>query len=137
MGSQCLCGLFNGRLIGPYFYETTLTGERYLQFLHNILPELLEHIPLNQRESMWWQQDGATPHFHRQVREYLNNIFPAKWIGRNGTIFWPPRSPDITPMDFFLWGYLKGLVNATPPTDLDDLKQKNSTSMWCCYAEND
>lgn len=123
-GINVWCGLFNGRLIGPYFYEGTLTGQRYLDFLQNTLPELLEDIPLNERQTMWWQQDGASPHFFEQVREYLDNTFPGKWIGRNGAIVWPPRSPDITPLDFFLWGYLKGLVYVTPPTDLDDLKDK-------------
>lgn len=125
-GVNVWCGLFNGRLIGPYFYDGTLTGERYLNFLQNILPDLLEDIPLNERNTMWWQQDGATPHFDHRVRNYLDMIFPERWIGRNGTINWPPRSPDLTPLDFFLWGYLKGIVYATPSRDLDDLKRKIS-----------
>ncbi|KAJ4435994.1 hypothetical protein ANN_18618 [Periplaneta americana] len=35
---------------------------------------------------------------------------------------WPPRSPDLTTPDFFLWGYLKDRVYATRPQTLDDLK---------------
>jgi hypothetical protein len=35
---------------------------------------------------------------------------------------WPPRSPDITPLDFFLWGYIKSNVFRTPVNGLDDLK---------------
>lgn len=123
-GINVWCGLFNGRLIGPYFYDGTLTGERYLEFLQNSLPDLLEDIPINERATMWWQQDGASPHFARRVRSYLDVNFEERWIGRNGTIHWPARSPDITPLDFFLWGYLKGLVYVTAPTDLDDLKNK-------------
>lgn len=56
------CGLIGGYLIGPYFYTGTLTGERYLDFLRNTLPILLENIPLKVRDSMWIQQDGAPPH---------------------------------------------------------------------------
>ncbi|GBN27953.1 hypothetical protein AVEN_179278-1 [Araneus ventricosus] len=37
---------------------------------------------------------------------------------------WPPRSPDLTPMDFFLCGYLKQQVYATPPPTLQDLQQR-------------
>ena len=37
---------------------------------------------------------------------------------------WPPRSPDLTPCDFFLWGYLKGKVFTTPPNDLNDLRNR-------------
>ncbi|CAD0200597.1 unnamed protein product [Chrysodeixis includens] len=36
-----------------------------------------------------------------------------QWIGRFGPVRWPPRSPDLTPMDFFLWGFVKGEVHAT------------------------
>jgi hypothetical protein len=37
---------------------------------------------------------------------------------------WPPRSPDITPLDFFLWGYVKSNVFRTPVNRLDDLKTR-------------
>ncbi|PNF34764.1 hypothetical protein B7P43_G03776, partial [Cryptotermes secundus] len=35
------------------------------------------------------------------LRESLNKIFPNIWIGRDGPISSPPRSPDIIPMEFF------------------------------------
>jgi hypothetical protein len=35
---------------------------------------------------------------------------------------WPPRSPDITPLDFFLWGYVKDKVCAAKVTAVEDLK---------------
>ncbi|KAJ4426704.1 hypothetical protein ANN_26502 [Periplaneta americana] len=37
----------------------------------------------------------------------------------------PPRSPDLTTPDFFLWGYLKDRFYATCPQTLDDLKSKS------------
>ena len=37
---------------------------------------------------------------------------------------WPPRSPDLTPPDFYLWGKLKGSVYAHNPRTTDELKQK-------------
>jgi len=36
---------------------------------------------------------------------------------------WPPRSPDLNPCDFFLWGYLKARVYSPLPKTLDDLKR--------------
>ena len=39
-----------------------------------------------------------------------SNTFPGRWIGRRGPVEWPPRSPDLTPLDFWLWGYLKDKV---------------------------
>ena len=35
---------------------------------------------------------------------------------------WPPRSPDLNPCDFFLWGHLKALVYNPLPKTLEDLK---------------
>jgi hypothetical protein len=63
------------------------------------------------------QQDGAPPHFHLEVRRHLNTTLPQRWIGRtsrcNGDsalIPWPPRSPNLTPCDFFIWGCDKDKV---------------------------
>ena len=71
--------------------------------------------------------DGAPGHYHCEVREYLDQQFPHKWIGRgcagNLHLFkWPARSPDITPLDFFLWGYVKGQTYRFEPKNLQELK---------------
>ena len=44
------------------------------------------------------------------------------WIGRRRTIEWAARSPDLTPLDFFLWGYLKNKVYSKKFHSLDELK---------------
>ena len=44
-------------------------------------------------------------------------------ISRFGDVPWPPRSPDLTAPDFFLWGYLRSKVYSTGPTDLHALKE--------------
>ena len=51
-------------------------------------------------------QDGAPPHFSCSVTDVLNERFPDVWIGRGGPIPWPTRRPDLSPLDFFLWGTL-------------------------------
>ena len=43
-------------------------------------------------------------------------------LGHN--IEWPFRSPDLTPCDFFRWGYLKKKVFSTPQ-DIDVVRQRN------------
>ena len=42
---------------------------------------------------------------------------------------WPPRSPDITPLDFFLWGYVKNIVYLTKVRDMTDLRQRISNAI--------
>ena len=63
---------------------------------------MLENVPRQFRQRLWFQHDGAPANFALDVREYLKNVFPNRWIGRGGPVQWPPRSPDLTPMDFFI-----------------------------------
>ena len=111
-------------LIGPYFFENHLNGLLFLDFLINQLPILLQDIPIAIRETIWLQMDGAPAHFYRGVREFLNVQFQNRWIGRNGPQNWPPRSPDLTAPDFFLWEYVKGIVYNTAPTTPDNMKER-------------
>jgi hypothetical protein len=80
-------------LIGPVILEDRMTGQNYLEFLQNELPEQLEDVPLATQIVMYFQHDGAPPHYIRLVI-HLNDTFPNRWIGRGSTINWPPRSPD-------------------------------------------
>src|SRR5258705_3354060 len=73
------------------------------------------------RQRMWFLHDGAPAHFSRAVRDFLDAAFPHRWIGRGGPIAWPPRSPDLTPLDFFLWGHVKSLVYATAVETQEEL----------------
>ncbi|GBN36800.1 hypothetical protein AVEN_99632-1 [Araneus ventricosus] len=74
--------------------------------------------------NIWFQHDGATAHKTSSVKQYLLEEFGEQIIGYGGFQEWPPRSPDQIPMDFFLWGYLKQQVYATPPSTLQDLQRR-------------
>ncbi|KAL4130992.1 hypothetical protein QTP88_008352 [Uroleucon formosanum] len=87
------------------------------------LPRFLDDVSLDTRERMFFQQDGAPAHNAIIVRRHLDQIFPNRWIGTFDVIPWPARSPDLTPLDFFLWGYLKTVVYADSPVNLQDLKK--------------
>ena len=54
----------------------------------------------------------------------LNDVFPDGWIGRGGPTSWPPRSPDVTPLDFFLWGYVKTKVFTEEIANIEELKTR-------------
>jgi hypothetical protein len=72
----------------------------------------------------FFQHDGAPPHWWQDVRRALNATFPGRWVGRDGPTDWPPRSPDITPLDLFLWGYVKDRIYATKVRDIRDLRAR-------------
>lgn len=122
-------GIVGDHVVGPIFIEN-LNGARYLDMLREqVVPTLAELFPNPlepnlPNERIWLQQDGAPPHYALPVRNYLNDTFPHRWIGRRGFIEWPARSPDLTPLDFFLWGYLKNRVFKTQPANLDELRNR-------------
>jgi len=80
-------------------------------------------------------QDGAPTHRRNGVRHYLNENLPQRWIGRStvenmALTCWPPRSPDLTLCDFFLWGYIKDRIFVPPlPISLNELKQRITTAV--------
>lgn len=117
-------GVLGNQLIGPHILPNRLTGATYLDFLQNIFTDLLDDVPVERRRDMWFLHDGAPPHYARIVANWLNDNFTEKWIGRNGPVLWPPRSPDLNPCDFFLWGHMKQLVYATPVNTIDELRQR-------------
>ncbi|GFW01932.1 DUF4817 domain-containing protein [Trichonephila clavipes] len=71
---------------------------------------------------LWFQQDGATCHTAHATIDLLKDTFGDRQISRFGPVNWPPRSCDLTPLDYFLWGYVKSLVYANKSQTLDHLE---------------
>ena len=65
---------------------------------NQIIPAVQEQFNLH---DIWFQQDGCPAHNTRIVANFLTNTFEDRWIGKNGPIRWPARSPDLSPNDFF------------------------------------
>lgn len=116
------CGILGDRIIGPFFFNNSLNGERLVNFFDTELWDAIENLPLNVRQEMFFQLDGASIHYSIIVRQWLNEHFPMRWIGRNSPFeLWPPRSPDITPLDFYFWGTVKNKVYKTRPRNREQL----------------
>ncbi|GFW15733.1 putative DD41D transposase [Trichonephila clavipes] len=82
------------------------------------IPELNNHDV----QELWFQQDGAKCHTARATINLLKDTFGDRLISRFGPVNWPPRSCDLTPLDYFLWGYVKSLVYADNSQTLDHLE---------------
>ncbi|GFX29178.1 putative DD41D transposase [Trichonephila clavipes] len=117
------CALWAGGIIGPYFFKNdeghnvTVNGDRYRAMITNFfIPELNNHDV----QELWFQQDGATCHTARATIDLLKDTFGDRLT------FWTcelaSRSCDLTPLDYFLWGYVKSLVYADNPQTLDHLE---------------
>ncbi|GFU48634.1 putative DD41D transposase [Trichonephila clavipes] len=119
------CALWADGIIGLYFFKNdeghnvTVNGDRYRAMITNFfIPELNNH----EVQELWFQQDGATCHTARATIYLLKDTFGDRLISRFGPVNWPPRSCDLTPLDYFLWGYVKSLVYADKPQTLDQLE---------------
>jgi hypothetical protein len=130
-------GIVGNKLIGPYLLPSRLNGLSYEVFLRDVLPGLLEDVPLAVRANIRFQHDGAPPHFTLQVREYLTEVWGHRWIGRGGPVAWPARSPDLTPLDYFLWGHMKQIVYAEPVLDDRDLVARIAEAAATIRARQD
>ncbi|GFT40991.1 transposase [Trichonephila clavipes] len=99
------CALWTGGIIGPYLFKkdeghnVTVNDDRYRAMITNFfIPELNNHDD----QELWFQQDGATCHTARATIDLLKDTFGDRLISRVGPVNWPPRSCDLTPLDYFL-----------------------------------
>ncbi|GFV80398.1 transposable element Tc3 transposase [Trichonephila clavipes] len=119
------CALWAGEIIGPYFFKNheghnvTVNGDRYRAMITNFfIPELNNQDV----QELRFQQDGATCQTARATIYLLKDTFGNRLISRFGPVNRPPRSCDLTPLYYFLWGYVKLLVYAHKPQTLDYLE---------------
>lgn len=94
-------------IIGPFFFEdhqgraVTVNSQRYVDMLQTFLTPALQEFE-GYTQDTWFQQDGATCHTSNLSMPVVQALFPGKLISRRGDIQWPPRSPDLSPCDFFM-----------------------------------
>ncbi|GFT58684.1 putative transposable element [Trichonephila clavipes] len=117
------CALRAGGIIGPYFFKTdeshnvTVNGDRYRAMITNFfIPELNNHGV----QELWFHQNKHVTQL--VIIDLLKDMFGDRLISRFGPVNWTPRSCDLTPLDYFLWGYVKSLVYADKPQTLDLLE---------------
>ena len=145
-------GISINRVYGPFFFEGNLTKLiMILQFsfflenidsvncLSNLKNDFLPQVNRVRKRNAVFQQDGAPVHYGREVIQFLDDKFQGRWLGRCGPLTWIPRSSDMTPMDFFVWVYLKTrFYNKTPRNlpQLKDLIRKEANSISKEFREN-
>ena len=99
------CGMMAARIIGPYLLRDTMNAECYLEMLENyVWPKVAVWENIN---DLIFVQDGVPPHFALTIRARLDQHFSGRWLGRRRSHEWPPKSPYLTLIDFYLWGHTK------------------------------
>ena len=103
-----------------HVFTGSVNGENYAHLLETVVFPFLRR-----KRNCIYQQDGAPAHWSLAVRNLLNTHLPNRWIGRDGPIKWPPRSPDLSVNDFWLWGYVRDNVYKLPKCGtLPDLTER-------------
>lgn len=115
--------LLNNR-VRYFIYDDNLNSDKYLEILRETVTQFIEEFPIDERQNFWYQLDGAPAHSSEVVYLELCRMFEDRWIGPNGPWRWPPRSPDLTPLDFYLWGYIKSKVYFSPVNTREELLER-------------
>lgn len=108
-----------GDVMPPYFFErgTKLTAAQYIQVLRDVVKPWMDTVA--DGRLYVFQQDSAPIHTAKTTLEWLNENVPYYW----SPDVWPPSSPDLNPMDYYMWGVVERETNKHPHNNLDSLRQ--------------
>jgi len=116
------------RIIGPIFFNATITTAAYMEIFNTFVNQLdNEELSIG-----YFQQDRATSHTSHASMAEISLFFGDRVILKG---LWPPHSPDLTPPDYFLWGYLKGRVYQNKPRTMDALKANITEEIQAVTAD--
>jgi hypothetical protein len=107
------------------YYRISLSVYVYIHMLYDYLCTYTERF----KSIHTWGLYGIC------VRRWLDRQFPGNWIGRRGPVEWPPSSPDLTPLDFHLWGQLKAMMHQVKIQNIEHLKERITDV--CAYITAD
>ena len=98
-----------------------MNGLRYRTMNNEFLWSELKNMDV---DDVYFRKDGATCHTSGETIGLLREKFPGRVISLNGVYNWPLKSCNLTPLDFFFWGYVKNKVYAHAPQSIQERKEK-------------
>ena len=97
-----------------------MSKERPLQSMANKF--LFTEIEEEDIGNIWFQQDGVKCHTAEATLDVLRPVFEDHIISRRADVVWSPRSCDLTPLDYYLWGAVKDKCYADKPETIEASK---------------
>ena len=94
-------------------------GDRYRAMLNKLLFTKIEAEDIG---NIWFQQDGTTWHTTEATLDVLRPVFEDHIFSSRADVAWPPRSCDLTLLDYYLWGVDK-------PEKIDTLRDNISETI--------
>lgn len=107
-----------GHVMPPFFFEKgqAVNTEVYLNVLKDHVKPWIIKIVGNR--PYVFQQDGAPAHTSRRVQDWMANNFDMFW----SKDLWPPSSPDLNPLDYYLWSVLERESNKYSHNTIEALR---------------
>ena len=112
-------------MIATFFIEheqgeaATVNDDRYRAMLYEFLFTKIEEEYIG---NIWFQQDAPTCHTVKATIDVLQPVFEDCIISSRADVVWTPRSCNLTPLDYCLWGAVKDKCYADKPETIDALK---------------
>ena len=118
---MCWACLVDGKVLLHWFDPGQSVNQHvYLDMLKTKVWPFVSHHAT--RKGYWFQQDGAKAHTAVSVRSWLTQKFHERVISHLMDRMWPPRSPDLSPLDYWFWGACLQELRRSPPRTIDELK---------------
>ena len=137
-GVTVWCGFWNDGIIGPFFFENeqgaafTVNGEYYRAMLNEFLFPKIEEDDM---DDIWFQQDGVTWHTANVTIDLLRTVLENWIISRNSDVNWPPRSCDLTPLDYILAGAVENKCYTNHLETIEALKHEIEVAIYGIEAQ--
>ena len=96
-----------------------MIGDRYRAMLNEFLFKIIEEEDIGY---IWFQQAGAMCHTAKATLDVLRPVFEDRIISRRAAVVWKPRSCNLTPLNYYLWGAVKDKCYADKSETIDALK---------------
>ena len=107
-----------GDVMPPHMFEKGLkvNTDVYLDVMQNIVKPWMDRVA-NGRDYVF-QQDSAPAHASKRTQAWLLENVPAHW----SPDLWPPNSPDLNLLDYYVWGVLENKTNSVFHTNINSVK---------------
>lgn len=114
-----------GHIMPPHFFPQGLRvcAKDYIDVLETVVLPWIKQIA--QGRPFIFQQDSAPSHTAGITQEWMSNNF-HDFVGPN---VWPPNSPDLNPLDYYVWGVVERDANKCPHNTKESLREAIHESM--------
>lgn len=118
----------------PHFFQKkeTITKEVYLRVLSTVVKPWMDTVAAGRPYFPYvtiFQQDGAPAHTSHLVQNWLSDNVDMFW----SKDFWPPNSPDLNPLDYYVWSVIERVTNKSRHPNVTSLQ----TAIEAAFANID